>query len=196
MKIETREAVRERSPFTVRKEAGKRYIEGYFARFDDLYDMGWGVTETIDPHAFDRSIKDGDDVRVLVNHDTTKVLGRTAAGTATLRVDNVGLWASVEINEADTDATNEAARMERGDVTGASFGFEIRNIEREYDQSKGTIHRILKDLRLFEVSVCTFPAYQKTAVGVREEDRAAVSEENRTWRADRENRLKKLKKED
>ena len=196
MRIETREAVRERSPFTVRKEAGKRYIEGYFARFDDLYDMGWGVTETIDPHAFDRSIKDGDDVRVLVNHDTTKVLGRTAAGTATLRVDNVGLWVSAEINEADTDATNEAARMERGDVTGASFGFEIRNIEREYDQSKGTIHRILKDLRLFEVSVCTFPAYQKTAVGVREENRAAASEENRTWRAERQNRLKKLKKED
>ena len=196
MKIETREAVRERSPFTVRKEAGKRYIEGYFARFDDLYDMGWGITETIDPHAFDRSIKEGDDVRVLVNHDTTKGLGRRAAGTATLRVDNVGLWASAEINEADTDATNEAARMERGDVTGASFGFEIRNIEREYDQSKGTIHRILKDLRLFEVSVCTFPAYQKTAVGVREEDRAAASEENRTWRAERQNRLKKLKKED
>ena len=196
MKIETREAVRERSPFTVRKEAGKRYIEGYFARFDDLYDMGWGVTETIDPHAFDRSIKDGDDVRVLVNHDTTKVLGRTEAGTATLRVDNVGLWASAEINEADTDATNEAARMERGDVTGASFGFEIRDIEREYDQSKGTIHRILKDVRLYEVSVCTFPAYQKTAVGVREENRAAASEENRTWRAERQNRLKKLKKED
>lgn len=196
MKIETREAVRERSPFTVRKEAGKRYIEGYFARFDDLYDMGWGVTETIDPHAFDRSIKDGDDVRVLVNHDTTKVLGRTASGTATLRVDNVGLWASAEINEADTDATNEAARMERGDVTGASFGFEIRDIEREYDQSKGTIHRILKDLRLFEVSVCTFPAYQKTAVGVRAENGSAASEENRTWRANRENRLKKLKKED
>jgi len=196
MRIETREAVRERSPFTVRKEAGKRYIEGYFARFDDLYDMGWGVTETIDPHAFDRSIKDGDDVRVLVNHDTTKVLGRTASGTATLRVDDVGLWVSAEINEADTDATNEAARMERGDVTGASFGFEIRDIEREYDQSKGTIHRILKDLRLFEVSVCTFPAYQKTAVGVREENRAAASEENRTWRAERQNRLKKLKKED
>jgi HK97 family phage prohead protease len=196
MEIQTREAVRERSPFTVRKEGGKRYIEGYFARFDDLYDMGWGITETIDPHAFDRSIKEGDDVRVLVNHDTTKVLGRTASGTATLRVDDVGLWASAEINEADTDATNEAARMERGDVTGASFGFEIRNIEREYDQSKGTIHRILKDVRLYEVSVCTFPAYQKTAVGVREEDRAAASEENRTWRADRENRLKKLKKED
>ena len=81
-------------------------------------------------------------------------------------------------------------------MTGASVGVEIRNIEREYDQSKGTIHRILKDLRLFEVSVCTFPAYQKTAVGVRAENRAAASEENRTWRAERQNRLKKLKKED
>ncbi len=191
MKMETREAAREGSPFTVREEGGDRYIEGYFARFDDLYDMGWGITETIDRHAFDKSIADRDDVRVLVNHDTTKVIGRTAAGTATIRVDDVGLWASAKINEADTDATNEAARMERGDVTGASFGFEIRNIEREYDQSKGTIHRILKDVRLFEVSVCTFPAYQKTAVGVREEDRAAAGEENRAWREKQKERFKK-----
>lgn len=194
MRIETREAVRERSPFTVREEGGEIYVEGYFARFDDVYDMGWGVTETIDRHAFDKTI--GDDVRVLVNHDTTKVLGRTAAGTASLRADDTGLWASCRINPEDTDAMNEVARMRRGDVTGASFGFEIRDIEREYDQSKGTIHRILRDVKLFEVSVCTFPAYQKTAVGVRAENGSAASEENRTWRADRENRLKKLKKED
>ena len=190
MNMETRDAVRESSPFTVREDGGERYIEGYFARFDDVYDMGWGVTETIDRHAFDKAVAE-DDVRVLINHDTTKVLGRTAAGTATLRVDDVGLWASAKINPADGDAMNEVARMERGDVTGASFGFEIRDIEREYDQSKGTIHRILKDVRLFEVSVCTFPAYQKTAVGVREEDRAAASEENRAWREKQKERIRK-----
>lgn len=189
MKMETREAVREGSPFTVREDGGEKYIEGYFARFDDVYDMGWGVTETVDRHAFDKTLSD--DVRVLINHDTTKVLGRTAAGTATLRVDDVGLWASAKINPADGDAMNEVARMERGDVTGASFGFEIRDIEREYDQSKGTIHRILKDVRLFEVSVCTFPAYRKTAVGVREEDRAAASEENRAWREKQKERVSK-----
>ena len=193
MTIETREIARQSSPFTVREENGDRYVEGYFARFDDVYDMGWGITETIDRHAFDSSL--GDDVRVLVNHDTTQVIGRTAAGTAVLRVDDVGLWASAKINPADSDAMNAAARLERGDVTGASFGFEIKVIEREYDQSKGTIHRILKDVRLFEVSVCTFPAYQKTSVGVREEDRAAAREEIRAWRENRENRLKKLKKE-
>jgi len=155
--------------------------------------MGWGITETIDRHAFDSSL-DGD-VRVLVNHDTTKVLGRTAAGTAVLRVDDVGLWASAKINPADTDAMNEAARVDRGDVTGASFGFEIKVIEREYDQSKGTIHRILKDVCLYEVSVCTFPAYRKTAVSVREEDKNAARAENRVWREKQAERLRKLKKE-
>ena len=193
MKIETRDAVRNDERFTVREDGGDRYIEGYFARFDDVYDMGWGVTESVDRHAFDGTL--GDDVRVLINHDTTKVLGRTAAGTAALRVDDVGLWASAKINPDDTDAMNEVARMERGDVTGASFGFEIKDIERQYDQSKGTIHRILKDVRLFEVSVCTFPAYRKTAVGVREEDRAAAAEENRAWQDAQRERLKKLKKE-
>lgn len=189
MKIETREISREKPPFTVREENGDRYIEGYFARFDDVYDMGWGITETIDRHAFDSTIHD--DIRVLVNHDTTKVLGRTAAGTAELRVDDVGLWGSAKINPADTDAMNEAARMERGDVTGASFGFEIKRIEREYDDSKGTIHRILKDVRLYEVSVCTFPAYQKTAVGVREEDREAARDEIRAWKEKQKERFKK-----
>ncbi len=189
MKLETREISREKPPFTVREENGDRYIEGYFARFDDVYDMGWGITETIDRHAFDGTIHD--DIRVLVNHDTTKVLGRTAAGTAELRVDDVGLWGSAKINPADSDAMNEAARMERGDVTGASFGFEIKRIEREYDDSKGTIHRILKDVRLYEVSVCTFPAYQKTAVGVREEDREAARDEIRAWKEKQKERFKK-----
>ena len=189
MKLETREISREKPPFTVREENGDRYIEGYFARFDDVYDMGWGITETIDRHAFDSTIHD--DIRVLVNHDTTKVLGRTAAGTAELRVDDVGLWGSAKINPADTDAMNEAARMERGDVTGASIGFEIKRIEREYDDSKGTIHRILKDVRLYEVSVCTFPAYQKTAVGVREEDREAARDEIRAWKEKQKERFKK-----
>ena len=189
MKLETREISREKPPFTVREENGDRYIEGYFARFDDVYDMGWGITETIDRHAFDSTIND--DIRVLVNHDTTKVLGRTAAGTAELRVDDVGLWGSAKINPADSDAMNEAARMERGDVTGASFGFEIKRIEREYDDSKGTIHRILKDVRLYEVSVCTFPAYQKTAVGVREEDREAARDEIRAWKEKQKERFKK-----
>lgn len=187
--MQTREITRKGTPFTVREEGGERWIEGYFARFDDVYDMGWGVTESIDRHAFDDTLSD--DVRVLTNHDSALVLGRTTAGTAEIRVDDVGLWGRAKINPADSDAMNTLARVERGDVTGASFGFEIREINREYDMSKGTVHRTLMKVRLYEVSVCTFPAYEKTEVGARGKNQNAAAEENRVWREKQKERIKK-----
>lgn len=189
MKIETRQARRDGTPFTTREDNGERFIEGYFARFDDVYDMGWGVTETVDRHAFDKSL--GGDVRFLINHDTGLVLGRTAAGTGEIRVDDTGLWGRVRINPDDTDAVNAWARVSRGDVSGASFGFYIRDIEREYDISKGTVKRTLKDVELYEVSVCTFPAYEKTDLSARDRADGAVREENRIWRERMKARIKK-----
>ena len=187
--METREVTRKASPFVTREENGDRYLEGYFARFDDIYDMGWGITESVDRHAFDDTL--GDDVRVLVNHDTTLVLGRTSAGTAELRVDDIGLWARVKINPDDSDAMNAYARNARGDVSGASFGFDIKEIKRDYDVSKGTVHRTLMKVKLYEVSVCTFPAYEKTDVGAREKTKIAAAEENRIWREKQKERINK-----
>lgn len=187
--METREVTRKASPFVTREENGDRYLEGYFARFDDIYDMGWGITESIDPHAFDDTL--GDDVRVLVNHDSTLVLGRTTADTAWIRVDDVGLWVRVKINPDDSDAMNAYARNARGDVSGASFGFDIKEIKRDYDISKGTVHRTLMRVKLYEVSVCTFPAYEKTDVGAREKTKIAAAEENRIWREKQKERINK-----
>ena len=187
MELETRTIFRDVSPFEVREDGGDLYIEGYFARFDDLYDMGWGVTESIDRHAFDSSVSG--DVRVLDNHDMRLVLGRTKAGTAVLRVDNTGLWARSKINREDTDAMNSYARAKRGDISGASFGFEIKRIEREYNESKGTIHRTLMDVTLYEVSICTFPAYEKTAVGARDRLKNAAEAEVRLWREKQKERF-------
>lgn len=187
--METREMTRKESPFVTREENGDKFLEGYFARFDDVYNMGWGITESIDRHAFDDTL--GDDVRVLVNHDTTLVLGRTTAGTAELRVDDTGLWARVKINPDDTDAMNAYARNARGDVSGASFGFDIKEIKRDYDISKGTVHRTLLKVKLYEVSVCTFPAYEKTDVGARNKTKIAAEEENRLWREKQKERIKK-----
>lgn len=187
--METREMTRKESPFVTREENGDKFLEGYFARFDDVYNMGWGITESIDRHAFDDTL--GDDVRVLVNHDTTLVLGRTTAGTAELRVDDTGLWARVKINPDDTDAMNAYARNARGDVSGASFGFDIKEIKRDYDISKGTVHRTLLKVKLYEVSVCTFPAYEKPDVGARNKTKIAAEEENRLWREKQKERIKK-----
>lgn len=152
------------------QEPEKR-IEGYFAVFDGTYEIAQGMTESIDPHAFDRTI-DGD-VRALIDHDTALVLGRTTANTLELRTDEHGLWGSILINPNDQDALNLYARVERGDVTQCSFGFEITNEETDF-RDDGSIHWTIKDLNLFEVSVCTFPAYQTTEVTARTEQAAEL----------------------
>lgn len=74
--------------FCTRAEGGNLYIEGYFAVFGSRYELWDGAYETIDPGAFDGQTNG--DVRALVNHDTTLVLGRTTAGTLSLRVDEEG----------------------------------------------------------------------------------------------------------
>ena len=108
---------------------GSPQIEAYFAVFNDIYEMYPGETESIDPHAFDDALSD--DIRCLIDHDTTLVLGRTKVGTLTLSVDNYGLKGVVKINPDDTDAMNLYARVKRGDVSQCSFGFDIIRDELE-----------------------------------------------------------------
>ena len=83
---------------------GALYIEGYFAVFNSPYELWEGATEIIKPGAFSGCLSQ--DVRALINHDTTLVLGRTKAGTLTLKEDSRGLWGSIQINRDDVDAMN------------------------------------------------------------------------------------------
>lgn len=154
--------------FETRETGDERRIEGYFSVFGSDYEIWPGATESIDRHAFDDALTQ-DDVRVLVDHDTRLVLGRTSAGTAQLRVDDHGLWGSVLINPDDTDAMNAYARNKRGDVTQASFGFDILDEEVE-NRADGSVHWTIKKVKLYEVSLCTFPAYKETELNARRED--------------------------
>ena len=104
----------------VREEGGRRYLEGYFAVFNEPYQVFDGWVETIERGAFARYLSTGEDTKVLWNHDSNIVLGSTENGTATLREDEIGLWGSVEINEGDQEAVNAHARVSRGDVSGCS----------------------------------------------------------------------------
>ena len=141
------------------------YVEGYFAVYGDIYNVWEGATESIAPGAFNESISG--DVRALYNHDDSLILGRTSAGTLTLRDDSHGLWGSIKINRNDTDAMNAYERIKRGDVTGCSFGFNIESEETEY-RDDGTVHwTITKVNPLYEVSPCVFPAYGATTVSAR-----------------------------
>lgn len=140
------------------------FIEGYFAVFNRQTELWPGAYEEIAPEAFDETLSN--DIRALVNHDTTLVLGRNKAGTLELKTDNYGLWGRVKINPNDTDAMNIYERVKRGDVDQCSFGFNIIEEETEW-RDDGTVKWRLKKIDLHEVSICTFPAYEDTGVQAR-----------------------------
>lgn len=167
----------------------EKRIEGYFSTFDGVYELWPGATESVDPHAFDECLED--DVRCLIDHDTRLVLGRTTAGTLRLKVDEKGLWFSVDINTDDTDAMNLYARVKRGDVSGCSFGFDILEEETE-KREDGSIHWTIKKVKLYEGSVCTFPAYQDTSAEARRNDYKAIRRrEVAQWKTEMKERMDK-----
>lgn len=160
--VETRFETREEG------EAQEPHISGYFANFNDTYEIAPGLTESIAKGAFSRTL--GGDIRALVNHDTTLVLGRTTAHTLVLREDEHGLWGDITINRNDVDAMNLYERVKRGDVSQCSFGFEIVSEETDF-RSDGSIHWTITDVNLHEVSACTFPAYRETNISARSAER-------------------------
>lgn len=176
--------------FKTRDDSGQLKIEGYFAVFNSTYEIAPGLSESIAAGAFDNTI--ADDIRALINHDTTLVLGRTKAGTLRLHTDSHGLWGSIDINPNDSDAMNLYNRVQRGDIDQCSFGFDIIREETDFLED-GSIHWTIQEVRLYEVSPCTFPAYEETSISAREKQRDEILKRRRElWK---DAMLKKLKGE-
>lgn len=155
--------------YQTREDETGRHISGYFSVFNSNYEIGPGMSESIAPGAFSNSLAGGD-IRALTNHDTTLVLGRTKAHTLELREDERGLWGDITINPNDGDAVNTWERVKRGDVDQCSFGFEIVTEETDF-RDDGSVHWTIREVNLFEVSVCTFPAYEATSISARTAER-------------------------
>lgn len=178
------------SAFTTRdgENDAEPVIEGYFAVFNSTYDMGYGMSESISPGSFSDTISG--DVRALVDHDTRLVLGRTIAHTLELREDEHGLWGRIKINPKDTEAMNLYERVKRGDVSQCSFGFQVESEEISFP-SETQIHWTIKKVKLFEVSCCTFPAYEETGVSARKHDKEQIEKRKaEAWKASMLSKLK------
>lgn len=183
-----REVRAAKTEFTTREDNGDLTIEGYFAVFNSIYEIAPNMTESVAQGAFSNSLSG--DIRALTNHDTTLVLGRTKAHTLELREDEHGLWGKISINPNDRDAMNLYERVKRGDVDQCSFGFEIVNEETDF-RDDGSVHWTIKDVNLFEVSACTFPAYQETNIAARSAEREALRKrELVAWKEKTKGRLK------
>lgn len=175
--------------FKTREDSEEMTIEGYFAVFNSNYEIWEGASESIAPGAFTSSI--GGDIRGLTNHDTTLVLGRTKVHTLELKEDSHGLWGKITINPKDSDAVNTYERVKRGDVDQCSIGFMIRSEETDFG-ADGSIHWTITDVELFEVSVCTFPAYEETGVSARHRDAEELKKRaNEAWKLQMKDRLTK-----
>lgn len=168
----------------VEPDAQDMYIEGYFAVFGRETELWPGAFEEIAPGAFDETLNN--DIRALINHDTTLVLGRNKAGTLELKADSYGLWGRIKINPNDTDALNLYERVKRGDVDQCSFGFNIISEETDW-RDDGTVKWTLTKIDLHEVSVCTFPAYEETGVQAR---KAEVEQHRQRLLETKKNQLK------
>lgn len=155
------------SDFKTREDGEEKRIEGYFAIFNSNYQISNDMSESVAPGAFANTL--GGDIRALIDHETMYVLGRNQAGTLELREDSHGLWGSILLNPNDQDAMNLYARVQRGDVNQCSFGFDILSEDTDIRED-GSVHWTIKEVKLYEVSVCTFPAYAETSVQARNND--------------------------
>ena len=174
--------------FNTREDGEGHFIEGYFAVFNSNYDIGPGMSESIAPGAFSNTL--AGDIRALVNHETTLVLGRTTAHTLELREDAHGLWGKISINPNDGDAMNLYERVKRGDVSQCSFGFDIVSEDTEF-RDDDSIHWTIKEVKLYEVSCVTFPAYSETNISARAKERDDIqARELEAWRQTQKRRLK------
>jgi HK97 family phage prohead protease len=162
MKIERRTFKAE-----LRKDGESRKVRGVAIVYNQLSENLGGYREQIDPHALDGC--DMADVRCLIDHKDTLVLGRTTSGTLELSNADDGL--SFECDPPDTSyARDLAVSMERGDINQCSFSFVVAPGGSEWSEDPATgaeIRTVKKIARLYDVSVVTYPAYPQTSSEIR-----------------------------
>ena len=129
--------------------------------------------ERICKGAFKKALNRGDDVKVLLNHDSSKELGSTKAGNLELNEDNIGLHARATITDKEV-----IDKARKGDLVGWSFGFRDIDVD-ESEEKQGMAVRAVKDLDLKEVSILDrtrTPAYDGTLLMTRAEDECCYGE--------------------
>jgi HK97 family phage prohead protease len=153
-------------------------VEGYALKFNSLSQSFGNWREVIDPHALDNC--DMSDVRCLVNHDTTLVLGRNTSGTLELNVDDVGLYFRC-IFPNTSYARDLFEVIKRGDVNQMSFGFFLAPNGDAFSkdpENDGMYIRTLKEIeQIYEVSIVTIPAYEDTNVEIAQRNLESMQKE-------------------
>jgi len=155
-------------PVERRADGDTTTLSGYAAIFGEVADIGGYFNEVLARGAFTKTLQTAD-VRAYFDHDRGRVLGRSSAGTLRLLEDGKGL--AVEIDLPDTsDGRDTRTLIERGDISGMSFGFVV--LRQEWDESGEIPLRTILEVELREVSIVSEPAYDGTTIALRSLDSA------------------------
>lgn len=145
----------------MRAEGDGNTVVGYAALWDSPSEpLPW--TEFVRRGAFTKTIKDGADVRLLLDHEGMP-LARTKSGTLVLTEDDIGLRMEATLDPANPDAQRAMSALRRGDLSQMSFAFET--IKDSWSKDRRT--RELREVRLYDVSLVTYPAYEATVAELR-----------------------------
>ncbi|PTJ29939.1 HK97 family phage prohead protease [Staphylococcus simulans] len=147
----------------VAKDDEKMIVEGYALRFNTESHLLGEFVETISPGALENA--DLTDVRCLIDHNSSYVLGRTVADTLSLTVDDKGLYFRCQLPNT-TYARDLYENIKLGNVNQCSFGFSIEEDGDTFERrSDGLFKRTVNKIKsLFDVSIVTYPAYEETDV--------------------------------
>lgn len=152
----------------VRKtDSGDPVITGYATVYDHAYPI-WGGAErggwdeTITRGAADKSVTEQDDVFLFFDHDGLP-LARSSSKTLRLESDKIGLFSEAVADQRSPYSMEIVHRLDRGDLDAMSFAFQATRQEWNADYTE----RFITEVKLFDVSVVSFPANPATVAQVR-----------------------------
>lgn len=155
------------------------HFSGYATVFDSPYTIPdfWGsYTERTVRGAFKATLAAKADVRLLINHNDLP-LARTVSGTLKLSEDKTGLAVNADLDATDPDVARILPKMARGDLSGMSFAFIVRQEKWTYGDGKNKLdERQLLELDLHDgdVSIVTYPANPAASASVRSTEIAQI----------------------
>ena len=136
-------------------------LYGYAAVFDSPSEP-MPFVEYVKRGAFAKTLERGADVRLLIDHEGVP-LARTTSGTLRLQEDDHGLAVVADLDPNNPDAMRVMSALKRGDLSQMSFAF--RTVDASFSDDR--MVRELREVELFDVSVVTFPAYERTVAEIR-----------------------------
>jgi HK97 family phage prohead protease len=156
----------------IRSEGDTLTFDGVASTVDTPYtvrDQFGEFTETITKGSFNRTIKQADDVRLLVNHSGVP-MARTKSGTLRLAADP-HLRGVAPLDASNPTVQEIRSAMGRGDLDQMSIGMRVRDDVWNDDYTERTI----REVQLFDVSIVTFPANPTTSAAIRSLDEAMAA---------------------